>query len=171
MISISKIMIFIGLPLLCGYSVSAQQATAAAAATVVTPIAIAKIADLNFGNIAVSASNGGTVSLSPTGGRSLSGSGVTLPAATGVVAAAAFLVSGAPSYSYAITLPTSCTISDGSGHTMNVNSIASYPAGTGTLSGSGSASLQVSASLVVSAAQVAGVYTNASALPVTVNYN
>ena len=45
-------------------------ATATASATIVTPIAIANAADMDFGNVAVSASLG-TVVLSPAGVRSV----------------------------------------------------------------------------------------------------
>src|SRR5688572_1831798 len=79
-------------------------ATASASATIVTPISISKTADMHFGNVAVNASNNGTVVLAPAGTRNATG-GVTLPAAAGTPAAAAFTVSGQANYTYAITLP------------------------------------------------------------------
>src|SRR5687767_8666712 len=81
-------------------------ATATATATVISPISIAKNADMSFGNIAVQAATGGTVVLAPAGTRT-STSGVTLPSTTGTVTAAAFTVTGSGSSTYAITLPTS----------------------------------------------------------------
>ena len=45
-------------------------ATAAASATIITPITIVKNVDMNFGNVAVSASLAGTVVLLPAGTRS-----------------------------------------------------------------------------------------------------
>src|SRR5580704_16443050 len=101
-------------------------ATATASATIITPISIAKNVDMNFGNIAVSASTGGTVILATAGTRTTGGSGVTLPSTTGTVAAADFTVSGQASYTYAITLPTSATLSSGS-NTMSVGSFVSFP--------------------------------------------
>ena len=147
-------------------------ATASASATIITPISIVKTTDMNFGNVAVSATLAGTVVLSPAGSRTTGGAGgVTLPATTGTVAAAAFTVSGQASYTYAITLPSSCSISDGASHSMTVNSFTSTPSSTGTLSTSGTQSLTVGATLNVAAAQAANTYTNATGVPVTVNYN
>jgi hypothetical protein len=146
-------------------------ATAAASATIITPITIVKNTDMNFGNVAVSATLAGTVVLDPAGARTTGGAGgVTLPATSGTVAAANFTVSGQSGYTYAITLPSSCTITDASSHTMIVNTFTSTPSATGVLA-SGSQTLTVGATLNVSAAQAAGVYTNASGVPVTVNYN
>ena len=147
-------------------------ATASAAATIITPISITKNVDMNFGNIAVSASVSGTVVLAPAGTRTTGGSGgVTLPSTTGTVASAQFTVSGQVSYTYAITLPTSATLTDGSSHTMTVSSFTSNPSSTGTLSSGGTQTLYVGATLAVSAAQAAGTYTNSTGVPVTVNYN
>ena len=146
-------------------------ATAAASANIITPISIVKTVDMNFGNVAVSATTAGTAVLAPAGTRTTGGAGgVTLPATTGTVAAASFTVSGQALYTYAITLPASCTISSGS-NTMTVNAFTSFPATTGTLSSGGSQTLNVGATLNVSAAQAAGAYTNATGVPVTVNYN
>src|ERR1700757_1740594 len=89
-------------------------ATASASANIITPISIVKTTDMNFGNVAVSATLAGTTVLAPAGTRTTGGGGgVTLPATTGTVSAAAFTVSGQASYTYAITLPPSCTITDG----------------------------------------------------------
>src|SRR5580698_1501605 len=96
-------------------------ATASASANIITPITIVKTVDMNFGNVAVSATTAGTAILAPAGTRTTGGAGgVTLPATVGTVAAASFTVSGQASYTYAITLPSSCTISS-SGNTMIVN--------------------------------------------------
>src|ERR1044071_4885539 len=61
-------------------------ATASASANIITPISIAKTVDMNFGNVAVSATIAGTAILAPAGTRTTGGSGgVTLPATTGTV--------------------------------------------------------------------------------------
>lgn len=147
-------------------------ATASAAATIITPISIVKDVDMNFGNVAVSATIAGTAILSPAGTRTTGGAGgVTLPATTGTVSAASFTVSGQASYTYAITLPTSCIITDGLTHNMTVDNFTSSPSLTGVLSSGGSETLNVGATLNVLAGQAAGVYTNATGVPVTVNYN
>jgi hypothetical protein len=147
-------------------------ATASASATIITPISIVKNVDMNFGNVAVSASLAGTVVLAPAGGRTTGGAGgVTLPSTIGTVAGADFTVSGQASYTYAITLPTTATLTDGGSHTMIINTFTSVPATTGALSTGGVQDLKVGATLNVAAAQAAGVYTNSTAVPVTVNYN
>src|ERR1700685_438080 len=119
-----------------GASASFAQATAtaSASATIVTPITITKTADMNFGNVAVSATIAGTAILAPAGTRTTGGAGgVTLPATTGTVAAAAFTVAGQASYTYAITLPTTTVvITDGASHNMNVTAFTSNPSSTGT---------------------------------------
>lgn len=147
-------------------------ATATATATIVTPISITKNVDMNFGNIAVQASTGGTVILAPAGTRTTGGAGgVTLPVVNGTVTAASFTVNGNNSYTYAITLPSSAvTLTGPAAATMDATAFTSTPSGTGTLSGAGAQTLLVGATLTVAAAQAAGVYTSGN-FNVTVNYN
>ena len=144
-------------------------ATATATATVITPISISKNADMSFGNLAVQAGTGGTVVLAPAGTRS-STSGVTLPSATGTVTAASFTVTGSGSSTYAITLPSSVTLTHTNGtNTMSAGTFTSNPSTPGTLS-SGTQDVAVGATLTVAAGQLAGVYTSGN-FNVTVNYN
>jgi len=164
------IAVFAAIVLVAGLTATANAqvtGTATGSATVITPIAIANAGNMNFGNIAVSAS-AGTVVLSPASVRSITG-GVTLPAVTGTVTAAAFTVTGLGSSTYSIQLPASYTITSG-GNSMTVNAFTSTPSGTGTLS-SGTQTIQVGATLNVAASQAAGSYTNATGFPVIVNYN
>lgn len=155
----------------CSSSAFAQaSATSSASANVITPISIVKTADMNFGNAAVSASTAGTVVLAPAGTRTATG-GVTLPVTAGTVSAAAFTVSGAASYTYSITIPGSSVNLTYSGHTLVASAFTSSPSATGTLSASGTQTLTVGATLAVTAGAIAGTYTNATAVPVTVNYN
>ncbi len=169
-----KTLSFLGIAIaLIGFSTSTfAQVTASAtgSATIVTPIAIANAADMDFGNVAVSSSSG-TVVLAPASTRSSTG-GVTLPATTGTVTAASFNVTGEGSYTYSITLPSSdYTITrTGGTETMVVNNFSSSPSGTGTLT-AGAQTLNVGATLNVGGSQTAGAYTNATGFNVTVNYN
>lgn len=143
-------------------------ATATATATVVTPISITKDEDLDFGNLSVQASTGGTVVLTPAGARTRTG-GVTLPATAGNVTQAVFVVSGSGAYTYAITLPTTVTLTRASGtETMSAGSFTSTPSGTGTLT-AGRQEVTVGATLTVAAGQAAGVYTSGN-FDVTVNH-
>jgi len=144
-------------------------ATANTTATIVTPIAIAWVTDLEFGNVAVSASNAGTVVMSTASVRSVTG-GCTLPATTGTTTAAQFTVTGASGYTYAITLPASVLIDDNAGNDMTVNTFTSDPTPTGTLT-SGTQDLYVGATLNVTAGQAAGDYESDTDFEVTVAYN
>jgi|WetSurMetagenome_2_1015567.scaffolds.fasta_scaffold156510_2 hypothetical protein len=148
-------------------------ATAATNATIITPIAIAWAQDLNFGNVAVSATDG-TVTVPAVAGiptRTFTG-GVTLPAVTGTVTAAQFDVTGSGSSTYVISLPPSfITVTDGGTNTMTVDTwLSDQPSDVGTLV-TGAQSFYVGATLNVTGGQAAGTYTNASDLSVTINYN
>jgi hypothetical protein len=141
--------------------------TATGSATIITPIAITKTVDMNFGNIAVGSSLG-TVVLATDNTRSKTG-GVTLPAVTGTVTAAQFTVTGLGTSTFSITLPSAYTITSGA-NTMNIDTFTSTPSGIGTLIG-GSLTIKVGATLDVAASQAAGSYTNSTGFPVVVNYN
>ncbi|HCT94873.1 MAG: hypothetical protein A2X19_10670 [Bacteroidetes bacterium GWE2_39_28] len=152
-----------------GFS-AASYAQSNASATIITPISIAVVDHMNFGNVAASGSLG-TVVLTTAGARSVTG-GVSLPTTTGTVSAANFTVSGQANFTYSITLPSSVTITRVSGsETMTVNTFTSDPATTGTIGGGGTQSLSVGATLNVAASQVAGAYTSGSTFNVTVAYN
>jgi len=156
---------------ICSSKAFAQEtATATATATIVTPIAITKTTDMNFGNVAVQSTTAGTVVLPPsaTPTRTVTG-GVTLPATAGTVTAAAFTVTGEDGYTYSISLPSSVAITSGA-NSMTVGSFTSSPSGTGTLT-SGTQTLYVGATLSVAAAQAAGTYVSSTPFNVTVNYN
>jgi hypothetical protein len=154
-----------------GISAKAQEtASATATATIVTPIAITKVVDMNFGIISVQSTTGGTVILSPAGGRTPSG-GVTLPVSGGTITAASFTVTGVSGYAYTVTLPSSAlTITSGS-NTMTVTDFTSNPAGANGLLTGGTQTLKVGATLNVTAAQPAGTYVSGTPFDVTVNYN
>jgi hypothetical protein len=144
-------------------------ATATATATVITPIAISKNTDMNFGNVAVQAANAGTVVLAPDGTRTRT-AGVTLPAVAGTVTAATFTVTGSGTSTYSITLPTSVTLTHTNGvESMTATSFTSTPSGTGALV-AGTQDIAVGATLNVTGGQLAGVYTSTN-FDVTVNYN
>lgn len=144
-------------------------ATASTTATIITPIAIEKTTDMNFGNV-IAGTAIGTVQLSVNNTRTPLG-GVTLPTATpGTISAAVFSVSGLVGSTYSISLPSSLNITS-SGNTMLVDGFVSTPTTTGLLGEGGTQVLTVGATLHVGVSQAAGTYTNASGLSVTVNYN
>lgn len=144
-------------------------ASAGISATIVTPIGINKEVDLDFGNIAPG-TNPGTVMLKPDGSRVISG-GASLPSVTGTVSAATFEITGAPGYTYSITLPgEAVTLSNGT-ENMTVAQFTSQPAGNGMLGPSGSDEVAVGATISVGASQPLGDYLSNSPFPVMVNYN
>jgi hypothetical protein len=134
----------------------------------VSPIAITKTIDMNFGNVAVSTA-AGTVVLAPAGTRTVTG-GCTLPATTGTVAAASFTVTGQADFTYSITLPTTATTITSGANNMTVDTFTSNPTPTGTLTG-GTSTLTVGATLNVAGSQAAGTYVSGTPFTVTVNYN
>jgi hypothetical protein len=146
----------------------AASATSNADAEVIAPIAITNSAGLQFGTLSVGAT-GGTVVVDTAGSRTKTGD--VLLSSTTAGAAAAFSVAGDAGATYAITLPTSITISDGAAtpNTMTVNTFTSNPSGTGTIGTGGSQALAVGATLNVGANQVQAAYTGT--FSVTVEYN
>lgn len=159
----------------CGIqSVKAQTASASASAsanaTIITPIAIAHVKHLNFGNI-VAGTGIGTVIVDTEGDRTKTGD-VILPTATpGTFNAAEFTVTGLANATYAITLPddNTVTISGPGEEDMTVTGFTSNPSGTGTLAANGEQTLSVGATLNVGKNQAAGNYTGT--FNVTVAYN
>ena len=145
-------------------------ASATATATIVTPIAITRTLDMNFGNIATNGTVG-TVVLAPDNVRSLTG-GVTLPATKGTVEAAKFTVTGEGAYTYALTLPADDTITitnaSAVGKDMKVSTFTSNSTKTLT---AGTETFSVGATLNLNASQPAGLYTNSTGFNVIVNYN
>lgn len=144
-------------------------ATAIATATIVTPIAISKTQDMNFGNI--SAGTGGTVTLATDGTRTKSGN-VVLPAIGAGSTAAKFTVTGTDTYTYSISLPGTITLTNTTDNTktMSIGTFISTPTTTGVL-GTAGQELLVGAMLTVVGGQTPGLYTNTTDLTVTVNYN
>ncbi len=121
---------------------------------------------LAFGSLV--AGSGGTVTVSPSGGRSASGGVILVPSGSG--SAALFSVTGTSSATYAITLPANGVVSLTSGsNTMAANSFTSNPAPTGQLSVGGSQTLSVGATLSVGSNQPSGSYSGS--FTVTVIYN
>jgi hypothetical protein len=157
------------------YSVRAlpqSYSVAQASATIVIPISISKINDMNFGEIAVISSASGTVIIDPSGSiTSGGGGGVTLILTTGSVSSASFNVTGAAGYTYNITLPSgSIPVSCGT-NTMDLSSFTCSVSPLGLLSTGGSQLLTVGATLNVPAGQAVGTYSTSSSMPLTVNYN
>ena len=144
-------------------------ATASTTAVLVTPISITKVTDMHFGTVAAS-STAGTVVLNYADGRTTTG-GVSLPAGSTTQKTAVFTVNGEGNSGFSISIPASpITLTGSVSGTMTVSDFACDLGASGTLA-SGSKTLKVKATLNVPANAVAGTYSNASDLAVTVNYN
>ena len=155
--------------------VHAAQATASASGTVVAPIAITAATNLVFGSFATGA--GGSVTVSTSGARTVSGV-VVMGGAT--PSAARFNLSGTASSTYSITHSGTAVLTNTSGvggETMALSKFSDLSAANaisgnvsaGTLDAGGTQSLYVGATLTVGAAQVPGIYTGT--VIATVEYN
>jgi len=141
-----------------------------ASVVVVVPMALNKVKDLNFGSVLADPLGPGSLTLSPEGVRTTTG-GLFLPATTGKVRPAHFHVIGEGSYTFAITLPTSITITHTDAvNTMTIDGFTSSPSGSSSMI-TGYKDLKVGATLHVGADQKAGKYTSGTAFDVTVNYD
>ncbi len=151
-------------------SANAQSTTTAGTtAILVTPISIAKTADMHFGTVAASGTSG-TVVLDYADGRTTTG-GVTLPSGSTLQKTAVFTVTGEGTSGFSITIPSSpITLTGSVSGSMTVGNFVADLGTSSTLVG-GSKTIKVKATLNVGVGQVAGIYTNASGLFVTVNYN
>ena len=164
--------------ILMGFGVNANAQvteTTDAKARILTVLTIAETQYLEFGSMGVLAGTGGTCVVTTGGVRSAT-SGVTLSTMGATASAAAFHVTGEPTYTYAIQLPSTITITRvGSTETMTVgNLLAKSTLGTdshtatGVLT-SGADNFTVGGTLAVAAGQKEGAY--AGTFDVTVVYN
>jgi hypothetical protein len=152
--------------------------TANATARVVDSLSITKdgttptSGDLAFGSIVPNTTGTGTVVINPFGSGARSATGVQVISST--FGPAAFNVTGESNAGYAVTLPSSATITKtGSTETMTVDTFTSTLSGTGlvvtgTLAGT-AGSFRVGGKLHVGQNQVSGSYTGT--FVVTAAYN
>jgi hypothetical protein len=146
-----------------------SSANAIVSATIVKPIQISKVKDLDFGDIA-SGVTAGTVVIAPTAAsaRTTIG-GVSLPSGSGTVQSAKFIITGATNAVYSITLPSgTINLSNGTNF-MTLGNFTSTPAISGTIP-SDSQPLYVGATLNVNAYQQPGIYKSVEDFVVMVNY-
>ncbi|MBU5611999.1 DUF4402 domain-containing protein [Geomonas azotofigens] len=150
---------------------NAATAPTSASATVVVPITIGTVTDLNFGKF-VSGGTGGTVVVSTTGAQSVTG-GVTSTATMATTATAGnFNISGENGSSYSVTVPSTVTLSGGGGPNMTMDTLVTTINGAAASSGTfGVAAdvLKIGATLTVGASQGAGLYSGTFNL--VVDYN
>jgi len=145
-----------------------SSAVASATATLVTPLSILKTADLNFGVLS-SSSTIGTATIS-TDGTTINTTGGVKSISTLGLSAAIFDVNGANDANLTITYPTTFPIKLMNGTDEVSITALSNTAGT-KLSSTGNLPITMGATLSIPANSKAGVYSNNTALSVTVNYN
>lgn len=142
---------------------------ASANANIIPAISIAQVANLNFGDILQPAGVGGTLTLTAAAPTVPNAVGVTT--AGGTVNAAEFLVSGAGTRSFNVTLPVTINITSG-GNSMVVDNFMDSCLGVCTFGGAPATTetlpLYVGATLTVGGNQALGAYTGT--FDVTVAY-
>ena len=154
--------------------------TTDAGTVLIVPMTITETSALHFGNIILPDATGGTVVLSTANGRSFTGTGVEASSIGPTSTNAAYDVTGTYNQTYALTLPTTITLTEtvGSTATMDISALTvlfsggseqTAVAATSTLSASGTDSFVVGGTLTVGASQLAGIY--AGTFPVSVDYN
>jgi spore coat protein U-like protein len=147
-------------------SFAQSEASASTTATLVAPIAIDKVFDMNFGQLA-SSGTPGEVALNFADGVSRIGGVKLLSAAA--VKSAEFLVSGEGNLAFTISYPTTLILSSGQDQ-LTVSAITCQQ-GFSSILQDGARVLKFGAVLEVPANTPSGIYGNASDLTVTVNYN
>jgi hypothetical protein len=138
--------------------------TLAPVALAIQDISVATNGSLSFGNIVVSGSPG-TVAISPSGVRNVSG-GVLLGTSAGA-SPGSLTVLGEPLTSYSIMLPGSAVLT-GPDDDMVFDNFTSSLGGSGTLNAGGSQAVNFGATLHLKANQGNGAY--AGTFSVTVTY-
>ena len=159
--------IFVILAVFIGFGVSQGQSTASANATttIISALKICKVSDLQFGAFASGVP--GTITISPTGARTVNGP-LAISVANYPVTAASFTISGQDHLDYTILLPGSVVLKGPSGSTLTLTKFVSDPSRHGTLSNDGTATLNVGGTLTLGSNQSAGFYSGS--FPVTITY-
>ncbi len=176
------IIIFFAIILIAAFSSTVMAQTSAttsasAGSKLIVPMTITKTSDLHFGTINLLTGAGGTVTLPSNSTTREFSSGVAASTVAPLPTNAAYDVTGTMSTTYALTLPSTITVTEtvGSTATMTISDLtarfngASADAVTSTLSATGTDNFTVGGKLTVAASQVAGVY--AGTFDVTVDYN
>lgn len=140
--------------------------TATAGATIIAPIAISHVADMNFGRL-VPSGVAGTVTLATDGSVLAAGGVATAPGVT--TAAASFHVTGEGTSSISIAVSPASVPVKGAGTDMTLTNWSVNPGATGSLT-AGALDIAVGGRLSVGINQTAGSYTS-DPFTVTVNYN
>jgi hypothetical protein len=182
-----KIILFAAIVLMAGFSTKAMAADLNTAKTIsanvgtslIVPMTITKVTDLNFGTITLLTSAGGTVVLSASNEATYA-EGILAPSSSNssVVSDASYTVTGTMNATYALTLPsTVIPVTETTLHSASMDITAFtarfnteiVDATTSKISSLGVDDFKVGATLTVKPSQIGGIY--AGTFPVTVDYN
>ena len=141
---------------------NSSKASANSSVRIIQPILIEQEADMNFG-VLIANTTGYNVTLNTAPGDDLrtAPAGVALTGGTtyqDTPSLASFTITGEPNTSFAIALPGSVNLSNGT-VTMEVNTFRSSLGAASTIDGDGEVTLNVGATLAVGAKQASGLYT------------
>lgn len=148
--------------LFLGFSVNAMaqktgEATAKAGATIVSPLSISWIRDLDFGTIVANSENAGTVTLATTYEATSTPSVVTMaPGSTSHTAV--FTISGDAKRTFKITMPATVTLEGPEDAEMIITLAKNLNEINNALTEGGAATLYIGGSLAVADNQAAGDY-------------
>ena len=140
--------------------------SASSTATLVVPLSITKTTDMDFGVVASSAA-AGTIVMSNAGAVSQTGGASVI---SGTTSTAEFHVTGAGTENISVAYPTTLALAGVPSGSLTLSSILADCGTTTSLVG-GARDIKFSAVLEIPANTIAGVYSNATGLLVTVNYN
>ena len=149
-------------------SASAQSSSSTtASATIVTPLSVEKIADLEITNIQESAAAFGAMPVSARrAGKIMADQRCD---GMGTVTAASFTISGYANYAYGVTLPTSVKMAVGS-RTLTIGTKLNTASANSTLSEHGLDAISIAGTVSVADEQAMAMNT-AEEFPVTIIYN
>jgi len=156
-------------PVAYSFSQQVASATSGAKAGITTPVVVSKSADLVFGTISVSMTNGGTIIINPDGTRTTSG-GVHIPTFPPASSGASFTVAS-QDYTYYISLPT--TVLDPKEYDLKVMDIGHFvtnPVINETVN-SGTKTIGIGATLTVGPAKSIASEEVVVPFPIIVTYN
>ncbi len=178
-------LILLSLVIMAGFSVEVKAQTSAsvpathAGAVLMVAMGLTQTAPLHFGSSALTTTAGGTIVLPANSTTRTYTGGVATSAATPVATNAAYNVTGTMNETYAITLPTTVTVTNTQASTgvyqMDITLMSAYVASksavssTGTLSATGTDSFTLGGTLTVKANQLGGIYD--ATFGVSVDYN
>ena len=156
---------------------SSTVAATPAGAKLIVPMVLSQTSALHFGTINVLLGAGGTCRLPSNSTTRVFSAGLAASTVAPTATNAAYNVTGTMNVTYALTLPSTITVTEtvGGVETMTIGTLkarfngAGADATTSTLSASGTDSFTLGGTLTVPAAQVAGVY--AGTFAVSVDYN